>query len=201
MLQQRKSFGEKPENEPQKEGWGGHSRQPEWPGQRPGVREGCVLWRNVERWYLWKNFVYLGTGMAERSVKCLFYGTRNLTLEELSEMVTSNLKKKEMWFPSYFKNLTWESTLTDAARAASFDYGGFSSERNFQHLGNYILSLLLIFGCAPGFSRSLIKGHWEIWIHSNLGRLTYARCSSYNNDTCKNAFKRETTSNTKGVNE
>lgn len=43
-----------------------------------------------------KEFRDLGTGMAERSVKCLFYGTRNLTLEELSEMVTSNLNKKEM---------------------------------------------------------------------------------------------------------
>lgn len=84
--------------------------------------------------------------MTERSSEFLFYGSRSLILEKLSDIAMATLNKKEMWFPSYFKKLTREFTLTNAARAVSFDYCGFSPKRNFQHLGNYSLSLLLIFG-------------------------------------------------------
>lgn len=74
-----------------------------------------------------------GLRVAERSSKFLFNRTRNLILEKLliSEIATAALNKKEMWFPSYFKKLTGEFTLTNAARAVSFDYCGFSPGRKF----------------------------------------------------------------------
>ena len=172
----------------------------ERPGQTPGVREGCGLWRNVERGYLWKNFGNIGTEMAERCVKFLFYGMRNLVLEEVSETAIAYLNKKEIWFPSYFKTLT-RVHFTNAAMAVSFHYGGLSPERNFQYHGNHSLSLLLILGCTPGFYRGLVKGYREIWIHSNFRRLTYVTCSNYNNDTWKNAFLKIITRNTERVNE
>lgn len=112
------------------EGQGGHSRKQEWQGQGPGVREGCDQLGNVKRWYLWKDLGRTGSREAEGSLKFLFYRTRNLILEKLSEIATATMNKKEMWFPSYFKKLTREFTLTNAARAVSFDYCGFPPERN-----------------------------------------------------------------------
>jgi hypothetical protein len=69
----------------------------------------------------------------------------------------------------------------------------------FNTLANYLLSLSLIFGCAPRFSRGIVQGHWDISMCSNFSKLPYAASSNYNKDTRKHVLTKNKTTNTKEI--
>lgn len=81
----------------------------------------------------------------------------SLVLEQLSEIATATLRRKEMQFPSFSQTLPSEVTSPMLLQPFLFIPAASLQREHFEHLGDESLLLLLIFGWTPGSSRGLVK--------------------------------------------